>query len=43
MQKITANGLQNVGPTIEKLAGLEKLEAHKNAVSIRLKDINKNT
>jgi len=43
MQKITDNGLQNVGPTIEKLAGLEKLEAHKNAVSIRLKDINKNT
>jgi histidinol dehydrogenase len=43
MQKITANGLQNVGSTIEKLAALEKLEAHKNAVSIRLKDINQNT
>lgn len=42
MQKITPDGLQNVGPTIEKLAGLEKLEAHKNAVSIRLKDINQN-
>lgn len=43
MQQITAEGLQNVGPTIEKLAELETLNAHKNAVSIRLKDINKNT
>lgn len=43
MQKITAHGLQNVGPAVEKLAELEKLEAHKNAVSIRLKDITKNT
>lgn len=42
MQQITANGLKNVGPTIEKLAELEELEAHKNAVSIRLKDIKKN-
>lgn len=40
MQKITAEGLGNVGPTIEKLAALETLDAHKNAVSIRLKDIN---
>ncbi len=43
MQHITADGLKNVGPTIEKLAELEKLEAHKNAVSIRLKDINQNS
>ncbi len=43
MQRITEEGLKNVGPTIEELATLEKLEAHKNAVSIRLKDINKNT
>jgi histidinol dehydrogenase len=43
MQQITEEGLKNVGPTIEKLATLEKLEAHKNAVSIRLKDINQNT
>lgn len=40
MQKITAEGLQNVGPTVEKLAELEELQAHKNAVSIRLNDIN---
>ncbi|WP_445665663.1 histidinol dehydrogenase [Fodinibius sp. AD559] len=43
MQQITADGLKNVGPTIEKLAELEKLEAHKSAVSIRLKDIIQNT
>ncbi len=43
MQQISSDGLQNVGPTIEKLAGLEKLEAHKNAVTIRLRDINQNT
>ncbi|PAU93663.1 histidinol dehydrogenase [Aliifodinibius salipaludis] len=42
MQQITANGLKNVGPVIEKLAELEELEAHKNAVSIRLKEIKKN-
>jgi histidinol dehydrogenase len=40
MQHITRQGLQNLGPTVEKLAELEKLQAHKNAVSIRLKDLN---
>lgn len=40
MQQITQQGLQNLGPTVEKLAELEKLQAHKNAVSIRLKDLN---
>lgn len=40
VQRISEEGLKNVGPTVEKLARLEGLEAHKNAVSIRLKDIN---
>ena len=40
MQKITKKGLQNIGLTVEKLAELEQLQAHKNAVSIRLNDIN---
>lgn len=40
MQRITKQGLQNVGPTVETLAELEMLQAHKNAVSIRLNDIN---
>ncbi|NGP89465.1 histidinol dehydrogenase [Fodinibius halophilus] len=41
VQQISKEGLQNVGPTVEKLADLEQLQAHKNAVSIRLADINK--
>lgn len=40
VQEITKKGLQNVGPTVEKLADLEQLQAHKNAVTIRLNDIN---
>ncbi|MGK6350800.1 histidinol dehydrogenase [Parapedobacter sp. DT-150] len=35
-QHITAEGLQNIGPTVEVLAELEGLQAHKNAVSVRL-------
>lgn len=36
-QYITREGLQNIGKTIETMAEAEGLEAHKNAVSIRLK------
>lgn len=39
MQSLSEDGLRNLGPTVEKLAELEELQAHKNAVSIRLKDI----
>lgn len=42
-QKITANGIQNLGKTIELMAEAEQLEAHKNAVSIRLKKLEKTT
>ena len=38
-QKITAQGIQNLGRTIEIMAQAEKLEAHKNAVSVRLKKL----
>ena len=37
-QHITRQGIENLGPTVEILAELEGLRAHKNAVSIRLKD-----
>ncbi len=37
-QKITQSGLVNIGKTIELMAEAEGLQAHKNAVSIRLKD-----
>lgn len=38
-QKLTSQGIQNLGPTIELMASAEQLDAHKNAVSIRLKKI----
>ena len=38
-QKLSAQGIQNLGKTIELMAEAEGLEAHKNAVSIRLKSI----
>ncbi|AKD04808.1 histidinol dehydrogenase [Pontibacter korlensis] len=40
-QYITREGLQNIGQTIETMAEAEGLEAHKNAVSIRLKELNR--
>ncbi|WP_317195704.1 histidinol dehydrogenase [Pontibacter aydingkolensis] len=39
-QHITPAGLQNLGKTVEVMAAAEGLQAHKNAVSIRLKEIN---
>ncbi|MEZ5426710.1 MAG: histidinol dehydrogenase [Pyrinomonadaceae bacterium] len=36
-QKLTAKGIENLGPTIERMAEAERLEAHRTAVSIRLK------
>ncbi len=39
-QKISKVGLQNIGGAIETMAEAEGLQAHKNAVSIRLKEIN---
>ena len=38
-QKISKEGLINIGKTIEIMAEAEGLQAHKNAISIRLKDI----
>ncbi|MCH7525292.1 MAG: histidinol dehydrogenase, partial [Bacteroidetes bacterium] len=39
-QKISKEGLINIGKTIELMAEAEGLQAHKNAVSIRLKSLN---
>ena len=36
-QQISKEGLSNIGPTVEKMAGAESLDAHKLAVSVRLK------
>jgi histidinol dehydrogenase len=37
-QKLTKQGIQNIGKTIECMAAAEGLQAHKNAVTIRLND-----
>ena len=39
-QKISKEGIQNIGPSIELMAEAEGLQAHKNAVTLRLNDLN---
>mmetsp|Transcript_16433 Transcript_16433/g.36285 ORF Transcript_16433/g.36285 Transcript_16433/m.36285 type:complete len:468 (+) Transcript_16433:60-1463(+) len=39
VQKLTAAGLKRVGPHVEVIADVEELEAHRNAVTIRLAKI----
>ncbi|WP_143960603.1 histidinol dehydrogenase [Litoribacter populi] len=39
-QKLSEEGIKNLGPTIEVMAGAELLEAHKNAVTLRLQYLN---
>lgn len=41
MQELTDDGLRAIGPIVEIMAETEGLQAHKNAVSIRLKDLKK--
>ena len=36
-QEISKEGIKNLGPVIEKMAAAEELDAHKNAVTLRLK------
>jgi histidinol dehydrogenase len=36
-QEITEEGLHNLGPTIETMAGNEQLDAHRQAVTLRMK------
>jgi len=38
-QKISEKGIQNIGSAIELMAEAEGLQAHKNAVTLRLKDL----
>lgn len=38
-QEITREGIQNIGPAIEVMAANEHLDAHKNAVSVRLSSL----
>ena len=39
MQSLSEEGLRNIGPAVEKLAELEELQAHKNAITLRLNDL----
>ncbi|MGM0458366.1 MAG: histidinol dehydrogenase [Bacteroidota bacterium] len=41
MQQVSKEGLKNLGPTVETLAEIEGLDAHKRAVSLRLKKLNR--
>jgi histidinol dehydrogenase len=38
-QKISEIGIQNIGKAIEIMAEAEGLQAHKNAVTLRLKNL----
>ena len=40
-QEITQDGLRTLGPVIEEMAANEQLDAHKNAVTVRLAMLNK--
>ncbi|KAJ1764663.1 trifunctional histidinol dehydrogenase [Coemansia sp. RSA 2523] len=38
-QELTREGLANIAQTVMTLAEVEELEAHRNAVAIRLRDM----
>ena len=38
-QELSADGLRSLGPVIEVMASAEQLDAHRNAVSVRLKNL----
>ena len=38
-QEITKQGIKNIGPAIEIMAAAEELEAHKNAVTLRINNL----
>ena len=38
-QEISKEGIKNLGPVIETMAAAEQLDAHKNAVALRLKNL----
>jgi histidinol dehydrogenase len=40
VQKLSRKGLQRLGPTVERLAAMEGLEAHRRAISLRLESVN---
>ena len=43
VQTLSKDGLRNLGPTVEHMAALEGLDAHKRAVSLRLAALERQT
>ncbi len=39
VQSLTEEGIRNIGPAVEQLAEVEGLQAHRNAVSVRLMEL----
>lgn len=39
-QKLSADGIRNIGPAVELMAAAEGLEAHKRAITVRLEALN---
>lgn len=42
-QKLTKEGIRNIGPIVEEMAAAEELQAHKYAVTVRLEEISGDT
>jgi len=40
VQQITPQGLQLLGPAVELMAAAEGLQGHKNAITVRLNQLN---
>jgi histidinol dehydrogenase len=38
-QALTEEGVLNIGPAVEKMAEAEQLQAHKNAMTVRIKSL----
>jgi histidinol dehydrogenase len=38
-QKLNKEGIKNIGPVVEKMAEIEQLQAHKNAMTLRIKSL----
>ena len=41
LQKLTPEGIKSIGPAVEQMAAAEGLDAHKNAMTLRLKSLEK--
>ena len=42
VQQVTKEGIKNIGPSVELMAAAEGLQAHKNAVTLRLQSLKEN-